>query len=262
MKKTLLLFVIIFTSFEVFCQFQIPNNYVSLANNSAFIFKGKILLKNTSTLNMKNVDSVCVVRVDEIIESKKHYINQKGKLITIKSKNIKDLSVGDERVFFTNGLIWGESLCVLELGSYIIRATYDQTSLKKQIIDIQENEEQKLIKERYAKAEIALVGKVQKIEAINVNENIISEHHPYWNKAEVQVIETLKGNNNSIVYFYYPSSNDRMWANSPKFKVGDSGIWFLNNSDLMETDISGFAIISKKFFFSQELVNKIKNIVK
>lgn len=211
---------------------------------------------------MKNVDSVCVVRVDEIIESKKHYTKQKGKLITIKSKNIKDLSVGDERVFFTNGLIWGESLCVVELGSYTVKSSYDQISLKKQINNIQENEEQKLIKERYAKAELALLGKIQKIEAIVVNENIISEHHPYWNKAEVQVIETLKGNNNSIVYFYYPSSNDIMWENSPKFKVGDSGIWFLNNSKLMETDISGLVIINQKLFFSQELVDKIKNIVK
>jgi hypothetical protein len=121
---------------------------------------------------------------------------------------------------------------------------------------------QKSIKVQFNNAETVVFGKIQKIETIGSNDEFKSEHHPYWKKAEVLVTETLKGKKETIVYFYFPSSNDIMWENSPKFKVGDSGIWFLSTAKLMETELSGYSVSHQKFYFADGELNNIKNSIK
>ncbi len=87
------------------------------------------------------------------------------------------------------------------------------------------------LKSKLDRAEVMVAGEVDSVEsAKEFAPRSISEHNPDWRWAEVKVSQTLKGKRlvkNGKIRFLFPASLDIAWADYPKFKFRDRGIFIL-----------------------------------
>ena len=73
----------------------------------------------------------------------------------------------------------------------------------------------------------------EKLAELNSSANgydLYSEHSPTWRQALIRVQSVLKGDQSEkMLIVIFPSTEDLMWANSPKFKKEQTGIWLLHS---------------------------------
>src|ERR1044072_5401454 len=88
-------------------------NTASLRQEASFVFKGTVLkLKATTTADIRKSDKTVVVRVDETIRAPEALAHYNGQNITVQLAGRKKVTKGQQLVFYTNGLLYGESLAV------------------------------------------------------------------------------------------------------------------------------------------------------
>src|SRR5690242_3792034 len=88
-------------------------NTASLRQEASFVFKGTVLKLNaTLTPQVPKSDRTIVVRVDETIRAPESLAHYNGVDITVQLAARKKVTKGQQLVFYTNGLLYGESLAV------------------------------------------------------------------------------------------------------------------------------------------------------
>lgn len=60
--------------------------------------------------------------------------------------------------------------------------------------------------------------------------DLYSEHAPRWREARIRVERVVKGNPDKKLLVVFPSTDDRAWANSPKFVISQTGTWLLHGN--------------------------------
>jgi hypothetical protein len=205
------------------------NSINDLVQRSRFIFTGTVVeLRAVTVPSITVSDTTIVVRVDELLHYKKLFANYVGKNITVLVKDYKLLKVGDQAVFFTNVSRMGESVAVRAVGYRKIAK--GETAPKKQIASALQMMEDRALVERIAGAEFIVVGKVSSVRAAaeTLRPHPISEHYPYWREAIIEVESALKGDPTTArIVVRFPGSDDVAFRSTPKFKVGQEGIWVL-----------------------------------
>src|SRR6202035_5459720 len=137
--------------------------------------------------------------------------------------------------FYTNGWIYGPQLAVRELGHVVQGAADEQ--VKQEIAQAKLEAEDDRIRERLVDAELVVVGVVKSVRPFEEAKKIspVSEHDADWWLAEITVNRFLKGKvEKQTVLVAYPNSRDVMWADSPKFKAGEQGVWILRRPKNLE----------------------------
>jgi hypothetical protein len=78
--------------------------------------------------------------------------------------------------------------------------------------------------------------KIDKLRSLANGRDLYSEHSPRWREAVVGVQSVLKGDPAEKVIVVFPSTGDRMWAESPKFDTGLTGTWLLHGAGAQFAD--------------------------
>ena len=208
-------------------------NLEDLVRPSRFIFQGTIKTLNATTVaNFPATDSTSIVKVDKVLYTPGTLGDFTNKDITIQSSRLP-VKVGQQAVFFTEVLLYAESIAVLEIGR--IEDVKNIEDLRKQILDVLSKIADQALQRRLASAELVVVGKVTATRPAPEQVRIgpVTEHFPDWWEAVIQIdsIEKgqLPGNNITILF---PQSQDVAWGLAPKFSEGQNGIWILRKETI------------------------------
>ena len=201
-----------------------------LVRASHIIFVGRV--EQLHAANLKVIlptESTILVRVEEPLDVPPSVASLKGEQVTVQVARTGEVRPGETDVFFTNGLVFGEHLEVKEVGH--ISSTGSTAELRQQILAVRAQIAEENLKARAAGALLVVTGKVLEVKPM-ARVGARSEHEGDWAQAVVQVDSVEKGSlREKTVIVDFPQSTDERWLLSPKFRPGESGIWFLRHQE-------------------------------
>ena len=232
----------------------------NLVDQSTLIFKGKVLGLGSNVESIDIKEGPMIVRVERV-DSDNHGALKKfgsldGKELTVviePSSRIQAPKEGTYAVFFVNPLFYERNIAVT---ANAIADDKTELDLSKRISEAVERKDEMPLKDAVASADRIVIGTVKEVtplpEAKLVQlrsfadgRDILSEHSPRWKEALILVQSELKGEPKAepgekikTVIVVFPSTDDRMWADSPKFSVGQDGIWLLHDNEVAKEEVS------------------------
>jgi len=221
-----------------------PSSSSPDAQEARFVFKGTVQKLKAATMREIPVDErTVVVRVDEVIHAPEQLSHYAGQNITVLLAGKKKFKKGQQAVFYTNGLVFGDSVAVQALAHHDIEKMPAAMAVSGG--DPVKNLAVRDIQARLASADIVCSGRVT---SVRVPSDIvaakaagladptvtgpISEHDPDWRIGEIQVDQVHKGSyQGKIAEVRFPNSPDVMWHDAPKFHPGQEGFFILQKSE-------------------------------
>jgi hypothetical protein len=205
--------------------------------DSRFVFTGTIESSGSSSLSAVPASAgTAVVLVERIHHAPAPLLDQTGERVTIESG---DGSVGHDggtrRVFFTNPMLYGETLALREVGSFEAPDDLDGVHdiVLTAIADMSESE----LVSHLAASDAVVAGRVTAVQqASETPPALRSEHDPDWHVAVIRVRLSLRGAHRGDLRARFPASRDIRWYRVPKPRRGDEGIFVLHEDGLQVGD--------------------------
>jgi hypothetical protein len=215
----------------------------ALTHEARFVFRGTVQKVKAATMReIRADDRTVVVRVDEVIRAPEALSHYAGQDITVLLPARRKFRKGQQAVFYTNGLLFGDSVAVQALDYHEVEKTPAALAIASG--DPIRNLAARDIQGRLASADALVSGRVI---SIRVPSDIvaarvagladpaatgpISEHDPDWRIAEVQVDQVHRGSHRGkTADVRYPNSPDVMWYGAPKFRTGQEGFFILHKT--------------------------------
>lgn len=221
-------------------------------NDSTLTFTGRITaLEKSNVSGIDKSDGPMLVRVERVEASHPGALRKFGSLVgeeltvvinpsfKLRPTVRKNLSA----VFFVDPLIYEAHIAVI---ANAFTSNERAANLSTRVRAAAEQNNQKPLKDAVTGADRVISGTVEEVKhlpddklaqlrTIANGRDLFSEHSPRWREARIRVQSILKGDpSEKAVLVVFPSTDDRLWAQSPKFKVGDKGIWLLHRGQLSE----------------------------
>jgi hypothetical protein len=217
-------------------------NASALAEDASFVFKGTVLKLKAATMTGITVTTrTATIRVDEIIHGPEALAQYTGQEITVELGGRKKVTKGQQLVFHTNPLLFGDSLAVRSIDQQELTPTLAAAAMPpgdpvKRLVE-------RDVRSRAATADAVVSGRVVSVrvpaDVVAVRASAvagqpsqrISEHDPDWRIAEVQVDAVHRGNHEGkTAEIRFPSSHDVMWHYAPKLHAGTEGLFMLHKA--------------------------------
>ncbi|WP_344097698.1 hypothetical protein [Microbacterium deminutum] len=190
------------------------------------VFIGTVLqTASSSVAEVEPAADTVVVRVDQVVSGAPAFHDHLGEPITVALPEGVEVAEGDVHVFGAIAWIFGTGLAV--------RATSvgDAAALAAALDADDHRSVDARTQARIANAELVISGIVRQVSHVpNADGRPISEHDPLWQDAVVDVHGQLghgAGDAPEKVIVRFASSRDIRWYQSPKFSVGDRGVFIL-----------------------------------
>jgi hypothetical protein len=262
MMKCKLVFTVVFvvgSGLSTTCLAQTGVTLDALTRSSHIIFLGRVVKLQAANVEvLKAGENTAVVRVEELLDAPEGVAGLKGQDVTVELSRAQGMKTEQQAVFFTNGVLFGQHLAVKEVGQ--LPAPTDWTQMKAQIAAVRAKMAEETLQARVASSVLVIVGKVisvKKIERIGP----ISEHEGDWAVAVVQIEAIEKGSfDGKTVDVYFPQSTDERWLLSPKFHVGQQGVWLLHresNLGLPEAALTALSALDFQPLGAREKVRRL-----
>jgi hypothetical protein len=162
-------------------------------------------------------------------------------------------------VFFTTSWLYGTGLAVREVG----RLDAQAAALRPRIADAERKVADEKLQARIRNAELVVVGRVTALRDLNPRRAPLSEHDPLWRRASVSIQSVEKGTHaGATVGVLFPASNDVMWYRSPRFKVGQEGIWILDRDVAKQFGVEGFTALEPLDFHPKAELERIRRLIR
>lgn len=239
-------------------------------NDSTLIFKGTIVALGSNVDSIDASDNPVTVRVDHVelstTQAQKNFGSLVGKQLTAiwdpTANGAMQRSVGVSAVFFVNPLLYEKNIAVTA-----VAVANNQTvkNLPKRLGDAIDQKNQEPLKTALKGADRVVTGvvqekirplpeeKLEKLRSLANGYDLYSEHSPRWREAVIHVRSVLKGNRQTarqgeeMLLVIFPSTEDLMWANSPKFEQNQSGIWLLHSMTQLSEEQAKILLTPEQF---------------
>ena len=206
-----------------------------LTHQSGFVFEAQVEQLGASTASGYAASAeTAIVRVTHIIKSTPALSGYEGERITVHLKAPVSVTVGQQAVFFTHGIHYGDGLVVAELGNTPGAASAIDSELHTALQASGDAE----ISQRLAQAELVVTGVAgppRRYTAPQATPGPLrrpSEHDPDWWTSTITIETVEKGVHTAkTTDVLFACSMDIAWHRSPKVKEGDRGCWMLHNTD-------------------------------
>jgi len=204
----------------------------TFAQNSDFVFRGTTILPRASTIDAEDVSNLAIVRVDEIVSGAAVFQNLTGQRITVRLQNPAAARAGNQRIFFTKGWHYGESIGVVEVGAIDVpvgETDKVRSDVQRAVTEQQDVELRRLLDS----AELVVGGRVTAVRKANITPRIMTEHDPNWYEADIRSDTVFKGAapQGGTVTILFPNTDDPMWYGVPRLSEGTDGIFLLHRFD-------------------------------
>jgi hypothetical protein len=210
---------------------------IRLLRQAPFSFVGTI--EHLGAATMSNVpigERTAVVRVDYVLHAPPAFNGIAGQRITMQLAADKDMPVvGEAAAFFVEGLAFGESITVAEIGRLPVEAVMDHITRTAEAGQpgafeaLLSQVETQRVREHINSADAVIVGRVISLEKAVISPPSLSEHDPDWWKATLEVYHVEQGNvQTGMIAALYANSLDVRWRNAPKPRASQEGLWILH----------------------------------
>ena len=246
----------------------LQRNTDDLVRQSRFIFIGTVRRFNAATMRgIPVTESTAIVKVDEVLHRPGTLDNLTGQEITVQFARPQSMKVGQQAVFFTNGLLYGESIVVAEVGH--LSAGRDSSLLRRDIEASLQKIADTALSARLVRAALVVSGRVSEIRPApeRAQRPPDTEHNPEWRQAVVEIETAEKGTlSEKTVVILFPASYDEVWMVSPKFQVGQRGIWILQKDQDEKgwplLRLPGYTALNPLDFQPIEQLDRIRRVLK
>jgi hypothetical protein len=181
-------------------------------------------------------DVPAVVRVDRVLHAPEAFATLGGQRVTLDvAADADPLEVGDRGAFFAQGVIFGESITVSEVGRLAVEdvephLTEGRAGLPGGFAELERQIEIDLLREHASNSDAVVVGRVVRLE--KALQPSASEHDPDWWTATLEVRHVERGDVQAgEVPVLYANSLDVRWRTSPKPKASQDGTWILHATE-------------------------------
>jgi hypothetical protein len=236
--------------------------------DSTLTFKGTIVSLGSNVDSVNSSDEPMIVKVENVERGNDAISRNFGSLVGEQMTVVVDplFKSGPERkpgvsaVFFVNPLLYEKHIAVTAVA---IANNQTVKNLPKRLSAAVEQDKRKPLNDALKTADLVVSGAVQevktlpdeklaKLQSLANGRDLYSEHSPRWMEAIIRVQSVLKGNPaEKIVMVVFPSTDDRMWAESPKFKAGQRGTWLLHTRDQLAEDRAKILLTAEQFHGQQ-----------
>ena len=204
---------------------QADSSFVDLVRRSGFIFQGTVKAIGASTPSIVRESNTAVVSVDRVLEALPPATNRAGHDVTVRLRKPGEMQPGQKATFFTYLYAGGASQGLEEVAILPIQ---EPAGLESRIRAARQTLADQALKARLANAELVVVGVVGEAKPTEEALNPASEHDPLWWRAPIQVSSVEKGRASGASVMVNMATNfDYLWAQAPKLKAGDRGIFLL-----------------------------------
>ncbi len=233
-------------------------------DDSTFIFGGTIVSLSGNVGSISSSDKPMTVKVENVERvndaASKNFGSLIGKqMIVIVDPSFKggpERKPGVSAVFFVNPLLYAEHIAVTAVA---LADNQTVKNLPKRLSAIVEQNKRKALNDAVKSADRIVSGVVQevrplpdeklaKLQSLANGRDLYSEHSPKWMGAIVRVQSVLKGDPaEKTLMIVFPSTDDRMWAESPKFRAGQSGTFLLHSREQLAEDRAKVLLTPEQF---------------
>lgn len=237
------------------------SNMLDLTRQSSFIFAGSVQKVNAaSPSTIPASEGTAIVRVDDVLRNAGVVSDVQGKDITVELSRPGSLKEREQAIFFTNVVMYGASLVVREVNHISSESATTKVQVGEALRQLPDEE----LKARLDQADLVVTGRVSVVRAVNARAERApdSEHDPDWWQASVQVQSVEKGQPApGPVIVYFPHSVDIRWFASPKFKVGQQGLFILRQTRDEKLKVSGFTALHPLDFQTTVQRQRIRSLI-
>ncbi|WP_030056849.1 MULTISPECIES: hypothetical protein [Streptomyces] len=217
-----------------------PERLTELVRQAPLSFVGTVTRVGGTSLAAFPADArnerTAVVKVDQVLHAPDAFKQLAGSEVTVQLAADADLlKVSDTAAFFTQGLVYGETLGVTEVGRLPAGAVQRHVSLAATTADelpfssVQREIRNQDLAAHAAEADAVVVGSVVGLEDLGLPS--YSEHAPHWWRAALDVSHVEAGRvEPGRIGVLYPSSEDVRWRHVPKPLPGQPGLWLLHET--------------------------------
>jgi hypothetical protein len=234
-----------------------------LVESSKIIFIGSVQrLASTTIPTHPNSSSTVVVRVNRVLHAPPALGDLIGQQVTVELTGGPGLRVGQQAIFFTNGVVYGDSIVVQEVGRLAVAP--DPASQQAQVAAIAaaiKNLPDKHIQARLQAADVVVTGKIVSIKPADRARGPISEHDPDWREAVLDVESVESGLPMKQLVFFFPASRDVRWRQVPKFSVGQEGVFILQRHQIKELKTPGYVVLHPLDFHPKQRRDHIRALI-
>jgi hypothetical protein len=180
-------------------------------------------------------DHTAVVGVDLVLHAPDELQGLEGQRVTVQLSGDVDLPAeGDQIVVFAQGLAFGETIALAEVGRAPVEAIAGHASSAAgdsrqpmPFAQVERELETEALREHVDQAEAVVVATVTGLE--QAQPKGFSEHDPDWWRATLEVRQVVRGDlEPGSLDVLYPNSLDIAWYRVPKPKASQDGIWILH----------------------------------
>lgn len=220
------------------------DHVTQLLRDAPLSFIGTVEHLGASTMAELPIDEhTAVLNVVQVLHAPEAFAHLAGHRVTIQLAADSDPpQVGETSVYFAQGLAFGETLAVSELGRAPVEDIEPHMTAAAQAGEpgafapqLRALESERL-QQHAQDADAIVVGHVIGLQDVLGAPG--GEHSPNWWKATIQVAHVERGSiEPGPIDVLYPNSLDVRWAKAPKPKASQSGMWILHatDGDLRET---------------------------
>jgi hypothetical protein len=229
---------------------------------SELVFKAKITKIGASTMpEMPADETTIVVAVEEVYQAPEVLRSLAGKSITVVTRDSGSLLAGQDVLFLAKGWLYGESIAVVEIGRE--SGEVDYSDLRRYVNAEAEAVREEALHKRVGDANLIVAGNVVSLRPVQVLDlGNASEHTPMWTEATIQVSSVEKGTLPTTgLHVVYPASMDVKWYRTPKFQVGEEGIWILQRRRIEELGRDAFTALNTLDFHSMDELERIRRLI-
>ena len=221
-----------------------------LLRQAPFSFVGTVEHRSAATMTDIPIDDrTAVVRVDYVLHSPEAFSTLQGHRITVQLAADKEPpAVGDALAFFAEGLAFGDSIAVAEVGRLPVDAVEPRVTSALAageagaFATLQREIEMGHVRDHASSADAIVVGRVARLE--KAIPSGYSEHDPDWWQATLDVHHVERGSvEPGPLRVLYANSLDVGWRASPKPKASQEGLWILHATEGELAAVARFQIV-------------------
>lgn len=216
--------------------------------DAKIVFVGTVEQVGAATFTDVPVSNRTVIVKVEAVMMKPRAMSlfKEGDRITLQLREGALARVGERARFFAANWIAGAEgkLALREIG----REPVDTEPTPPGPVTAQQRREvaDRQLAARMQRAQAVVVGRVTAVRSAPAPERAaatpprITEHDPQWKDASIRVSSAIKGASpNQTIVVRFPASNDVVWKDAPKFRVGQSGTFILDKPSTRDPDSGG-----------------------
>ena len=221
-----------------------------MLREAGFAFVGTVEQAGGATMDDVPVDDrTLVVRVGRVLKAPEAFGTLAGSLVTLQpQEGAEALAEGASRVFFANGVAFGVSVALAEIGRLPLDAveaggTMAPSAEPARLEALQAEADAAALREHAAEADAIVVGRVIALE--RAGGPPLGEHNPDWWRATLHAVHVVRGPiaPDSEVKVLYANSLDVRWRDAPKPKASQDGLWVLHATKGERAQMAPFQIL-------------------